>query len=93
MTYSIDNAVTMPAKRNRYPFGDMAPGDSFEVGAGAADAATVEAEAKKVRNAAYQFARKANERTLAATGAAGTLKFSLRKVDTGGYRLWRVDGV
>lgn len=85
MSYQIDSSTPVPARRNRYPFGEMQPGQSFAI----AD----QAESRKVRNAAYQYARKANQATLKATGTAGTLKFSLRKVEDGTFRLWRVDGV
>lgn len=90
MSYQIDSGVSLPEKRNRYPFAQMQPGDSFAIVAESPEM-TAE-EAKKVRNAAYQYARKANEAAEKKTGTKGTLRFSLRKVD-GGFRLWRVDGV
>lgn len=84
MSYTIDNSAPLPARRNRYPFAEMQPGQSFPI--------PTQEEAKKVRNAAYQYARKSNEKTLKDTGVAGTLKFSLRKLEDGSFRLWRVDG-
>ncbi len=89
MSYEIETGVCLPEKRNRYPFSKMQPGDSFPI-VGETPEATAD-EAKKVRNAAYQYARKANESAEKKTGVKGTLRFSLRKVDAG-FRLWRVDG-
>lgn len=93
MSFVIDTDVPMPSRRNRYPFDTMASGQSFEI--------TGEEESRKVRNAAYQYAKKANAER--AEGAP-EVKFALRKVnevDTGAvdaegqpitvkvYRLWR----
>lgn len=93
MSFTIDQNVPMPGKRNRYPFDTMVKGQSFAIEG--------EDEARKVRNAAYQYAKKVN--TAGAEGA-DEVKFALRKtdeVDTGTvdaegkaitvklYRLWR----
>jgi len=93
MSFQIDDSVPMPGRRNRYPFESMTSGQSFQIEG--------EEEARKVRNAAYQFAKKVNT----AEGYDGPeVKFALRKVDemdTGTvdgegnaitvkvYRLWR----
>lgn len=93
MSFTIESDVSMPSKRNRYPFDTMLSGQSFAIEG--------EAESRKVRNAAYQYAKKVN--TDRAEGVA-EVKFALRKVDeldTGEvdaegkkivvktYRLWR----
>ncbi len=81
MSFTIETDVPMPGRRNRYPFDTMTTGQSFEI--------VGEDEARKVRNAAYQYAKKAN--TDAAAGQAAALaagesdpgcsetKFALRK--------------
>ena len=86
MSFEIQNDVPMPGRRNRYPFATMASGQSFEI--------VGEDEARKVRNAAYQFAKKSNtdsekkliervqkgELTAEQAAAQATeIKFSLRK--------------
>ncbi len=104
MSFTIEDTVAMPGRRNRYPFDAMSSGQSFEI--------IGEEEARKVRNAAYQYAKKANTDAGLAKGAAGEVKFALRKtneVETGehvtvsdddgstkqvavtlkSYRLWR----
>jgi len=88
MSFEIQNDVPMPSRRNRYPFGTMNVGQSFSI--------TGDEEARKVRNAAYQFAKKTNDAAVkvladrvqkgeltAEQAAAGhsEVKFSLRKVD------------
>lgn len=80
MSFQLDNDVPMPSRRNRYPFQTMVSGQSFQIEG--------EDEARKVRNAAYQFAKKTNtdlakqvaEGKLAAADAH-EVKFALRKVD------------
>jgi len=96
MSFQIDDSVPMPGRRNRYPFETMKPGQSFLIES--------EIEARKVRNAAYQYAKKVNTASGHAKGSEGEVKFALRKVDetetgtTGAdgkpvtvkvYRLWR----
>ncbi len=104
MSFTIDDTVPMPGRRNRYPFDQMSSGQSFEI--------VGEEEARKVRNAAYQYAKKANTDAGIAKGCDGEVKFALRKTaeaDTGeteiltaedgstktvpvllkSYRLWR----
>ncbi|HEY6019136.1 MAG TPA: hypothetical protein VIY48_04325 [Candidatus Paceibacterota bacterium] len=95
MSFTLQNDIAMPGRRNRYPFEQMVSGQSFEiVGAD---------EARKVRNAAYQFAKKVNTEKQLKKGDAGHVGFALRKTDehevpgTDGapatkvatYRLWR----
>lgn len=98
MSFTIEQDVPMPGRRNRYPFDTMASGQSFSIEG--------EEESRKVRNAAYQYAKKvntANAEAIAA-GTSAEVKFALRKtdeVDTGAqdaegkpvtvklYRLWR----
>lgn len=89
MSFTLETDVPMPGRRNRYPFDAMTSGQSFEiVGAD---------EARKVRNAAYQYAKKVNTASGAAKGAEGYVAFALRKTDETGegetaikiYRLWR----
>ncbi len=82
MSFKIENDVAMPGRRNRYPFDTMASGQSFEI--------VGEEESRKVRNAAYQYAKKVNTASekLVAEGKEGLaeVKFSLRKTaeeDTG----------
>jgi hypothetical protein len=90
MSFQIENDVAMPGRRNRYPFDTMLSGQSFQIEG--------EDEARKVRNAAYQYAKKVNEGQAKAhaehTAAGGTdqapaeVKFALRKVnevDTGAH--------
>lgn len=89
MSYQIQTGVEMPSKRNRYPFDKMSPGDSFEIHG--------TEESRKVRNAAYQYAKKVNTEHKLEKGAEGFVAFALRKVDELGegdaavkvYRLWR----
>lgn len=50
--FEIRTDVPMPGARNRYPFETMPAGASFEIEG--------EDEARKVRNAAYQYAKKVN---------------------------------
>lgn len=90
--FTLDDHVDMPSRRNRYPFEQMTKGQSFEI-VGAEDA-------RKVRNAAYQYAKKANTEGAHAKGSEGEVKFALRKTGeiaavapateaTKVYRLWR----
>jgi hypothetical protein len=96
MSFTIENDVAMPGRRNRYPFESMKTGQSFQIEG--------EEEARKVRNAAYQYAKKENTKHSHAKGSAHEVKVALRKtdeVDTGAldaegnavtikvYRLWR----
>lgn len=92
MSFQIEDNVDMPSRRNRYPFEQMQPGQSFEI-VGAV-------ESRKVRNAAYQYAKKVNTQTGAQKGQAGYVAFALRKTGElpaateGGettkvFRLWR----
>lgn len=55
VTYEIQTDIPMPGPRNRYPFETMAAGAMFEIAG--------EEESRKVRNAAYQFAKKVNKHT------------------------------
>lgn len=82
--FTIDENVPMPGRRNLYPFETMKAGQSFEI--------TGEEEARKVRNAAYQFAKKVNSASEKAKAEGKTdlvlpeVKFALRKTgehDTG----------
>lgn len=77
MSFKIENDVAMPGRRNRYPFDTMLSGQSFEI--------VGEEESRKVRNAAYQYAKKVNTHSAEAVakGEAGLpeVKFSLRKTD------------
>ena len=52
MSFQIKTDVPLPGARNSYPFEDMAPGPCFEI--------VGDNEARKVRNAAYQYAKKMN---------------------------------
>lgn len=94
--FQIQTDVPMPSRRNRYPFEDMPSGGSFEIEG--------EEESRKVRNAAYQYAKKVNTENGLDKDAPGAIKFALRVVskrDTGEvdaegkaivvktYRLWR----
>lgn len=81
-SFEIVSAVPPPPPRNSYPFGRMAPGDSFEV---------VGLDlAGKVRNAAYQYAKKHNRDNGKEKGDSGYMSFSLRKtLQENTYRLWR----
>lgn len=87
--FTIEDAVAMPGRRNRYPFDSMVSGQSFEI-VGAE-------ESRKVRNAAYQYAKKENTAKGLAKGQHGHVGFALRKTATHGegdqavnvYRLWR----
>ena len=89
MSYTIQSGVEMPSKRNRYPFDAMQPGDSFEIHGAE--------ESRKVRNAAYQYAKKVNTEKQLTKGHEGFVAFALRKTDEVGegdsavkvYRLWR----
>lgn len=89
MSFVIEDHVEMPGRRNRYPFDQMKSGQSFEI--------TGSAEARKVRNAAYQYAKKENTKKGLAKGQEGYVSFSLRKTGTVGegdqaieiFRLWR----
>ncbi len=75
--FQLEDSVPMPGRRNRYPFETMTAGQSFQI--------TGEEEARKVRNAAYQFAKKVNTASAEAIakGEAGQdeVKFALRKTD------------
>lgn len=62
--FVIQTDVPMPGARNRYPFETMPAGASFEIEG--------EEEARKVRNAAYQYAKKVNK-ALAVKAAEGEL--------------------
>lgn len=62
MSFQIRTDVPMPGARNRYPFDTMAPGASFEIEG--------EDEARKVRNAAYQYAKKVNRKAAIAAAEA-----------------------
>lgn len=62
--FEIRTDVPMPGARNRYPFETMPSGASFEI--------VGEEEARKVRNAAYQHAKKHN-RNLALAAAKADL--------------------
>lgn len=73
MSFQIENEVPMPGRRNRYPFEAMQPGQSFSI--------VGEEEARKVRNAAYQYAKKVNTAAGLEKGAEGEVKFALRKTD------------
>lgn len=71
MSFTIESNVAMPGRRNRYPFDAMKAGESFEiVGAD---------ESRKVRNAAYQYAKKVNTASGATKGQEGYVAFALRK--------------
>lgn len=72
-TFKLDADVAMPGRRNRYPFEQMTSGQSFEI-------VGLE-ESRKVRNAAYQFAKKVNTDSGIAKGAPGYVSFALRKTD------------
>lgn len=78
-SFQIENDVPMPGRRNRYPFAQMVSGQSFPIEG--------EEEARKVRNAAYQYAKKTNAETVKAVtegklaaADAVEIKFALRKV-------------
>lgn len=71
MSFQIEDNVDMPSRRNRYPFDSMKAGQSFEI-VGAE-------ESRKVRNAAYQYAKKVNQASGAAKGQEGHVAFALRK--------------
>ncbi len=80
MSFQLQSDVPMPSRRNRYPFATMISGQSFEIQG--------EEEARKVRNAAYQYAKKANTDTVKAVtegklaaDEAVEVKFALRKTD------------
>lgn len=91
--FTVENGISLPSKRNTYPFATMSPETSFAI--------VGEAEARKVRNAAYQYAKKVNtlrEEAIASgtapEDALAPVKFALRKyaVREDGvklYRLWR----
>jgi hypothetical protein len=86
--FTIETDVEMPSRRNRYPFDSMTSGQSFEI--------VGTEESRKVRNAAYQYAKKENTAKGLKKGDAGHVGFALRKTDTHGegeeavnvYRLW-----
>lgn len=89
MSFTLENDVAMPGRRNRYPFEQMVSGQSFEiVGAD---------ESRKVRNAAYQYAKKENTKSGLTKGQEGYVAFALRKTGETGegetaiksFRLWR----
>lgn len=75
MSFTIEQDVPMPGRRNRYPFDTMQSKQSFEI--------VGEDEARKVRNAAYQYAKKVNTASAEAIakGEEGLpeVKFALRK--------------
>jgi len=77
MSFQIDADIPMPGRRNRYPFEQMTAGQSFAIEG--------EDEARKVRNAAYQYAKKVNTASAKAVaeGKEGLpeVKFALRKVE------------
>jgi hypothetical protein len=60
--FKIVTDVQMPGARNRYPFETMPANSMFEI--------TGEDEARKVRNAAYQFAKKVNRNAALKAAAA-----------------------
>jgi hypothetical protein len=62
MSFNLRTDVPMPGARNRYPFDTMPAGASFEIHG--------EEEARKVRNAAYQYAKKVNLQKARAQAAA-----------------------
>jgi len=80
----------MPGHRNRYPFETMQVNQSFQI--------LGDEDARKVRNAAYQYAKKVNTKQGTPKGHPGAVEFALRKVAEHGegdakvveYRLWRV---
>jgi hypothetical protein len=88
-TFKLDQDVPMPSRRNRYPFDQMATGQSFEI--------VGTEESRKVRNAAYQFAKKVNTASGVTKGQPGYVAFALRKTGVVGegetalsvFRLWR----
>jgi hypothetical protein len=71
--FKVTYNIPMPQKRALYPFDSMRIGGSFEV--------LGEPEARKARNAAYQYSKK------------HSAAFALRKISDGKktpiYRLWR----
>lgn len=79
-SFEIRYDVDMPAARARYPFAQMREGGSIEIFG--------DKEARKVRNAAYQYAKKTNREA-----GRKTVNFALRFVDTQRgekvFRLWR----
>lgn len=87
--FTIETDVAIPGRRNRYPFDQMTSGQSFEI--------TGTSESRKVRNAAYQFAKKVNTAAGTKKGDPGHVSFALRKTAEVGdgegavkvYRLWR----
>lgn len=92
MSFQVEDSVEMPSRRNRYPFDQMKTGQSFEI-VGAE-------EARKVRNAAYQYAKKVNTAGSHTKGTEGYVAFALRKTgelpaeaegkeSTKVFRLWR----
>lgn len=89
MSFQIEDSVEMPSRRNRYPFEQMTSGQSFEI-LGAV-------ESRKVRNAAYQYAKKVNTQKGLTKGQEGYVAFALRKTGEVGdgdqavkvFRLWR----
>jgi hypothetical protein len=89
MSFTIESDVAMPGRRNRYPFDAMTAGQSFEI--------IGQDESRKVRNAAYQYAKKVNTASGATKGQPGYVAFALRKTGEVGegesavktFRLWR----
>lgn len=71
--FQIKTDVPMPGARNSYPFESMPAGASFEI--------VGEEEARKVRNAAYQYAKKMNHAT-----AVGLMEAQLGKTLTADER-------
>lgn len=95
-SYIVEADIPVPSRAARYPFASMKPGQSFAIVEhaedGTVDAALTADTARKVRNAAYQYSRKANASAEKRTGQKGTLRFSLRKLEDGTFRLWCVEG-
>ncbi len=89
MSFTIETDVAMPGRRNRYPFDSMQTGQSFEI--------VGTEESRKVRNAAYQYAKKVNTAAGKLKGQDGYVTFALRKTGEHGegesavkvFRLWR----
>lgn len=71
MSFQIEDSVEMPSHRNRFPFDAMKPGQSFEI--------VGSEESRKVRNAAYQYAKKVNTAKTLTKGQEGYVAFALRK--------------
>ena len=74
-TYQIDKDIPVPEKKgNKYPWGDMEPGDSFSVGL----AGTSNLRMSLTSSARYW-----------ANKNCQTAKFCTREID-GGIRIWRL---